>query len=627
MTDNIDAEQTLEAAIAHHTARRLDQAEQLYRAVLRIDPDNLDALNLLGVVRQDLGHTDESLALINRAISIDPAFPEAHANLARGLNAMGQPDKAAIAAQKACDLDPGLGDGWLQLGFAHLALGQDRDAMSVLREAAVLFPDSTEVHVAIAGAAQRLNNPAAAAAAWTSVLRIQPDRVDALVNLGAAYGNMRQLDDALRLHQHAVAVAPDDFSAKAALAVTLHRRRDAAELIPLCLTLLNQDPARADVWALLAAGQTWMGRFDAARESCGKALALRPDHGESLRLLDALATGPISLDEAKRLRTLLDDKDLAPADRINAGFLLGTRLDAAKEHDAAFQAYIAANALVHAELAVRRESFDPAVLHRYIDQVIATFTRETLSRPVPGGNLSEIPVFIVGMPRSSTSLVEQIAASHPLVHGAGEGNDIHDLVGRLNQGTNNRPPDQWDPDQARAETDHYVARTRAKAPGAARVIDKTPDNILYLGQIALLFPQARIIVCRRDPRDVCTSCFTTHFAEGMQWSYDLKECASRAVEIERLMSHWRKVMPGRVLEVIYEHLVADLETESRRLIDILGLDWDPACLDFYKTERQVLTASLFQVRQPLFTSSIGRWRRYEAHLGPMISILERAQAD
>ena len=158
---------------------------------------------------------------------------------------------------------------------------------------------------------------------------------------------------------------------------------------------------------------------------------------------------------------------------------------------------------------------------------------------------------------------------------------------------------------------------------AERVIDKLPDNIQFLGQIHTLFPNARIIVCQRDPRDVCVSCYTTYFREGMDWTYDLEDCAFRALEIERLLSHWRTILPGnRLLEIRYEELVPNLEAESRRLFTFLNLPWDPAVLDFHKTERAVRTASMWQVRQPLYDSSMGRWRKYEAHLGPMLALLE-----
>ncbi|HEY0185202.1 MAG TPA: sulfotransferase, partial [Rhodopila sp.] len=227
-----------------------------------------------------------------------------------------------------------------------------------------------------------------------------------------------------------------------------------------------------------------------------------------------------------------------------------------------------------------------------------------------------------GMPRSGTTLVEQIAASHPRIFGAGERKDVLHILDRLTSGDHDRPPTLWNPAEVRREASAHIARLQAMDRNAWRVIDKLPDNIQVLGHIAILFPRARIVLCRRDLRDVCLSCHTQRFSEGIAWSHDLAECAARAREIERLVQHWRTVVALRVLDVQYETLIGDPEGQSRRLIDFLGVPWDPACLDFQRTERAVLTASRWQVRQPLYSSSIGRWRKYQRHLGPLLEGLK-----
>jgi hypothetical protein len=231
-------------------------------------------------------------------------------------------------------------------------------------------------------------------------------------------------------------------------------------------------------------------------------------------------------------------------------------------------------------------------------------------------------VFVVGMPRSGTSLVEQIAASHSQVFGAGERTDIHDILRISSDGGTPGGHDNWDAEAVRNAATAQVARLRDLGRGAIRVIDKTPDNYRLLGQIAVLFPRARVIVCRRDLRDVCVSCHFQQFARGLAWTSDLADLAERARQSEQLLAHWLKVLPIPVMEVQYENLVANLEAESRRLIEFLGLKWEPACLAFHETERTVLTASLWQVRQPLYNSSVGRWRHYRAHLGPLLDGLK-----
>ena len=187
-----------------------------------------------------------------------------------------------------------------------------------------------------------------------------------------------------------------------------------------------------------------------------------------------------------------------------------------------------------------------------------------------------------------------------------------------------RPIKEWDAAFARQLADQHVAHLRALGNGALRVIDKMPDNIFFLWVIAAMFPSARVILCQRDPRDICLSCYFHKFTEGHPYAYDLSDCGLRALEVERLSTHWLRVLPLEMLAIDYEELVADLEGESRRLIEFLGLDWEPACLDFHRTERPVFTASSWQVRQPLYTRSVGRRRSYERHLGPLLDVLAQA---
>jgi hypothetical protein len=236
-------------------------------------------------------------------------------------------------------------------------------------------------------------------------------------------------------------------------------------------------------------------------------------------------------------------------------------------------------------------------------------------------------VFIVGMPRSGTSLVEQIAASHSAVFGAGELTEIGEIAARVQYvgaagfGLN------WNATEVGRLAEFYLGRSRHLGRGAVRVIDKNPDNIFHLGLVAVLFPSARIIFCRRDPRDIAISCFFQKFSgRRAAFSYDLADCGRRYVLTEALSTYWHRTLPLRTIDVEYEALVANLEGESRRLIDFLGLDWEPACLEFHRTERTGATASGWQVRQPLYDRSVGRWRNYEGHLGPLLEALEHAEA-
>jgi len=258
--------------------------------------------------------------------------------------------------------------------------------------------------------------------------------------------------------------------------------------------------------------------------------------------------------------------------------------------------------------------------------VIATFGAEFFARTDRAGSQSELPVFIVGMPRSGTTLVEQILASHPMVHGAGELDYMRRIMQTLPErlGVQRPIPEcAANIDTALAEriAEEHLQHLREHSASALRITDKTPSNFLRLGLIALLFPKARIIHCQRDPLDTCLSCYFLRFGQGQAFAYDLDDLGRYYRDCARLMEHWRRVLPSPLLEVPYEALVADQEGWSRRLIAFLGLDWDDRCLAFYRSERQVKTASVWQVRQPVYASSIGRWRRYAKHLGPLFAAL------
>ena len=262
--------------------------------------------------------------------------------------------------------------------------------------------------------------------------------------------------------------------------------------------------------------------------------------------------------------------------------------------------------------------FDRDGSRAYMLNIAKLFTAERLDSLRGFGDPDERPVFVVGLPRSGTSLVEQIAASHPAVYGAGEQRGISEIVSLHHAGSAMpRPP--WDRETSVRLGQAYMRDVAARAGNASRIIDKSPVNLLHLGYIAAVLPNARVILCRRDPRDTCFSCFSHYFNQELNWTFDQEDCAAYATSAEQLINHWRATPPLPILEVQYEDLIADLEGQSRRLIAFMGLDWDPACLDFHKTERAVFTVSHWQVKQPLYTTSIGRWRKYKPWLTPMLN--------
>jgi Sulfotransferase family len=274
-----------------------------------------------------------------------------------------------------------------------------------------------------------------------------------------------------------------------------------------------------------------------------------------------------------------------------------------------------------------RIDYDEAGTLGLFDRIRSTFDRGLLEAKVGAGFTSSMPIFVVGMPRSGTTLVEQILSSHPAVHGAGELADFNTLVDRMAAPRGNafRYPEDTPAlttDQLRALGTAYVEGLRRRAPSATRVTDKMPGNFLFLGLIHLALPNAHIIHVLRDPRDTCLSCYSKLFTAPQDFTYDLAELGRYYGKYAELMAHWRAVLPaGRMLEIRYEDVVADLEASARRIIDHCGLDWDPRCIAFHEARRPVRTASASQVRRPIYRSSRGRWRAYAAHLGPLVAAL------
>ena len=377
-----------------------------------------------------------------------------------------------------------------------------------------------------------------------------------------------------------------------------------------------------NAWANFGAGnaQRILSRLDEARRYYERAIALTP----------GISTFHRPLVEMKRIREddpqLTNMEDLAQRitslpqnEQIELHFALAKAYDDLGRYEAAFEHLHDGNALKR-----RMVVYDEASQLGALRNIETAFTSEAIAARRGRGNLSDLPIFIVGMPRSGTTLVEQMLASHRRVFGAGELTYTSELVASA-QAAGKFPFDfaLLSDKELYDLGSLYLARLRPLAPSADRIIDKLPFNFGILGLIHLVLPKARIIHLRRDPVDTCFSCYANLFSQGIEFSNDLGELGRYYRAYQRLMAHWRRVLPqGAMLEVQYEELVADFETQSRRIVDYCGLEWDANCLLYYETKRAVRTASAAQVRQPLFSNSIGRWLPYKQQLQPLLDALK-----
>jgi tetratricopeptide (TPR) repeat protein len=605
------------AALEHHRAGKLDRAEALYRKFLRKAPGNPDALHLLGVIAAARGDPDQAIELIGKAVAAVPNFAQGHSNLGNALRAAGRFADACVSYRRAITLRPDFAAAHSNLGLALCEQGHFAAAVASCQHAIGLDPRGAEVHTNLGNVLRRMGWLEEAETSLRQAARLNPGSSDLQINLAELLLELRRFEAAADCYGRAIEIDSHLVSAHRGLASSLRSAGEIEPAIAHYREALSLSPGEAPLWNDLGRCFLALGRFDEAVSAFRRALAIDPDLADAYRNLANCGLLPADDPEMARIAALTARTDLPIEQRAAASFAIAKSLDDADRYDEAFAAYDSANRLYRAARAAAGDRFDAADLARKIDRSIANFTPAFFAAVGGWGNPSDLPVFIVGLPRSGTSLVEQIAASHSRVFGAGELRNIGEASATL--GPVDTP---WTQATARRAADAHLERLSGLSGGADRVIDKLPDNIFMLGVIATLYPAARIIFCRRDPRDIGVSCFFQKFSAGLlTFSYHLADCGRRIRETERLGAHWRRVLPLRWLDIQYESLVADLEGESRRLIEYLGLAWEPACLDFHRTMRTVQTASSWQVRQPLYHRSVGRWRHYERHLGPLLQEL------
>lgn len=457
------------------------------------------------------------------------------------------------------------------------------------------------------------SRPAEAIECYQAAVQADPTCTDALAGLADALASTGQGSLAVDCYLQALAIDPSHLVARVNLAALLRksgRSEDAAELLRPLIAAGNDHPT---VGFNFANALSDLGQFDEARKTYARVL---PRHPRPAKILYNLAqiTKFRETDRANLTEwTAIASQSLhTPDDHIHLHFALGKALDDLGDFEAAWPHFATGNDLV-------ATGFDPDAHDRHIEATTARFSASFLRSRTGYGAASEQPVFIVGMPRSGTTLVEQIISAHPQVEARGERREFGGLIEARASALGCSIPDaatSLTPQEARELAERYVTTADSSA---MRFTDKMPFNFLHIGWIALLFPRARIIHVRRDPRAVCLSCYQQHFTERLPFAYRLDHLARYWLAYDRLMDHWRDALPMRLCEVNYESIIASPEETSRQLIDYCGLEWSPACLLSHEQKSSVTTASQWQVRQPIYQSSRARWKHYARHLGPLLA--------
>lgn len=480
-------------------------------------------------------------------------------------------------------------------------------------------PKNTQALMLAGSLARATNDSDLAISFFKRLVALQPNSVEARLSLGATYGEARQHEDAIAQFQYVLDRKPDLIAALGALGKSYTAAGKAELALPLFKKATKLQPSHKALRYDHADALIALGRMDEAaallRENIARGYRVAASY-RSLADTQKFSGEPIELDA---IRKKLEDPKLNRVDLTSLHHAAGKILNDLGRYEEAVDQF-------QASKIAAGHGFDIEAYRRRTDTLIAAFTPHLLKSKAGFGNPSEAPVFIVGMPRSGTTLVEQICASHPDVHGAGELAKLGTVVRAAGytqapNGSIQKPPQSLTADEARSLAADYLDFVRRIAPSPARIVDKMPHNFQLIGMIALLFPNARIIHATRDPIDNCISCFFNTFNERHGYNTDLHTLGLYYREYKRLMDHWNALLPGRIHECRYEAMIADQEGESRRLIDFLGLPWDDACLNFHETERSVTTPSRWQVRQPIYASSVKRWKRYENKIQPLIEAL------
>jgi tetratricopeptide (TPR) repeat protein len=603
-------------AEALRALERYEDARAAYQRALALDPRNADAHYGLGNALFELHRFAEAVDQYRQALQFNPGDAEALNNLGNALQELGDFDGAAASYRRALEVNPDFAEALLNFGSFLAERGQVTDAASCYHRVLSVDPCNADALLLLGNALRRQDKLSEAVRTYQQALRAAPSSVKAHIGLGLALLELRHFDEAAAAFEAARRLDADNVAAMNGLArslLFLNRPDDALAVLARAQEIA---PEMAEVHLNRGIGLQVRGDFAAAREALERAITLQPDIEEAHQLLSLNERHAADCRETERLEQLLREDRLETNQGISLRYTLAKRYDDLGRFDDAFRHLADANRFCDAEFgALSQAHID------HVDRLIAVFTADLLRRQALADPPSEIPIFIVGMPRSGTSLVEQIIASHPQVFGAGEVGYMQALARSL---SSQAPPVRY-PDcipllsaeQLRTASAWYLDRLTGRAGDAVRITDKLPSNYLRLGLIALLFPRARIIHCHRDPLDTCLSCFFQDFGRNQPLFADLRKLGTVYRQYQRLMAHWRRVLHIRMLDVRYEELVENQERESRRLIEFCGLSWDDRCLAFHRTRRAVNTASFWQVRQPIYTSSIGRWRHYEHHLAPL----------
>ena len=568
-----------------HEQREFKVAIERYQQFLRLVPDHDQTQFNLGIVLEELGRTDRAIEHYKKSINLAADNAAVHKRLGDACSKLQRWEEAIKAYQRALAIQAEDIGTIIKLGNAFIAARLFTDSILLYEQALTNLPNNAFLHRHLGASLQKMGQMKKAIRCFEQALRLRPDYVGVRIDLARVLRQLGRADEALVPLEEAIDLDPNDGEAHISLALTLRQ----------------------------------LGRTDLAVERLEQFLTIRPTCGSAYYNISLMKPKHALIPAVERI---IRRPNLPKGDAIYCHFALGNFFDSGKSFDQAFRHFLKANSLQRAALAYHAEENIQAT-----DRLIKVYSKDFFQGKRKFGSASQLPVFIVGMPRSGTTLLEQILSSHALVHGAGEVETFaavnHSIAEQLKYA--NPPPECMsliDRKIVEEYSARYLQELTLHCPTAARIIDKQPGNFVRIGLIKTIFPDARIIHCQRNPLDNCVSLFF-HCFTPLTCSFELTELGQYYLDYQRLMSHWQNIFPDEIFTVRYEELVVDQERVSKQLIDYLGLEWDESCLDFHNNERNVMSPSNLQVRQPMYKNSMNRWKNYEKHLQPLIDMLQQ----
>jgi tetratricopeptide (TPR) repeat protein len=643
-----------------HARRLLDSkpalAEHQAQEILRVLPENPEASLILGIAKRRSGDFGAARSAFDSLIAVRPHWPTAHYEQGLTLAALGAIEESRRVLKRATELNPQMSEAWRALGDLAISAG-DVDAADgfyakqiktsvnnpVLMEAAAAlvdnrlavaerqlkeflkrFPTDVAAIRMLAEVAARIGRFADAETLLRRCLELAPTFHPARHNYATALFRQGKAAEALTQVDRLLALDPYDPGYRNLKAAVTAHIGDYQQTLSLYADVLKDYPNQPKVWMSYGHALKTARRYDEGIEAYRRSITQLPQLGEAYWSLANLKTFRFTDADLAAMRAQLSRPDLGDDDRFHFHFALGKALEDLGDFAESFSHYSKGNRIRQIQL-----GYDADETSDRMRRMNALFTPAFFDARRGSGAASTAPIFVVGLPRSGSTLIEQILSSHSAIEGTMELPDMPNMAlalgGRRNRTDKSLYPESLaDLDAARltAMGEDYLGRTAVqRKTGRPFFIDKTPHNFLHIGMIQLLLPNAKIIDARRHPLGACFSGFKQHFARGQSFSYDLEDIGRYYSDYVRLMAHFDEVLPNKIHRVFYEKMVEDTETEIRRLLDYCGLPFEDACLRFHENDRAVRTASSEQVRQPIYREGLDQWRNYDTWLGPLKAAL------